>query len=50
MVISCMADPRCRADFPEDEAPRGVHGVIPSWKMMTATYVRPCASPVLCES
>ncbi|KAI5450299.1 hypothetical protein NCC49_003210 [Naganishia albida] len=38
MVISCMADPRCRADFPEGEAPRGVHGVIPSWKMMTATY------------
>lgn len=39
LVISCMSDPHCREDFPEEENPSKIEGVIPSWKMMTATYV-----------
>lgn len=43
-MISCMADARCRSDFPEEERTRlgigqDVKGVIPAWKMITPTYV-----------
>jgi hypothetical protein len=41
LVISCMSDPHCREDFPEEDNPSKIEGVIPSWKMMTATYVSP---------
>lgn len=41
--MSCMADPRCRSDFPQEEKDRmglsDVKGHIPSWKMVTLTYV-----------
>ena len=41
--MSCMADPRCRSDFPQDEKDRiglsEVKGLIPSWKMVTLTFV-----------
>lgn len=39
LVVSCMSDPHCRDDFPEEDNPKGVKGVIPSWKMITASYV-----------
>lgn len=44
LVVSCMADPRCRSDFPQEERARpdvkeDVKGVIPAWKMVTPTYV-----------
>jgi hypothetical protein len=39
-----MSDPFCRADFPIEQARkpglRDIEGVIPSWKMMTVSYVR----------
>ena len=39
IVVSCMSDPYCRQDFSEDDASKGIEGVIPSWKMITASYV-----------
>jgi hypothetical protein len=45
LVVSCMSDPHCREDFPEEDNPSKIQGVIPSWKMMTATYVSPPSRP-----
>ncbi|KAJ9093875.1 hypothetical protein QFC21_006248 [Naganishia friedmannii] len=42
LVVSCMADPRCRSDFPQGEKDRlrlgDVQGHIPAWKVVTPSY------------
>ncbi|KAJ9093528.1 hypothetical protein QFC21_006362 [Naganishia friedmannii] len=42
VILSCMSDPFCRADFPRAQAHAlgmaDVRGVIPSWKMMAVSY------------
>lgn len=43
-MTSCLADPRCRSDFPpntpEIEAVAlDERGTVPSWKMLAVTYV-----------
>jgi hypothetical protein len=53
LVTSCLADPRCRSDFPPDtpevdDLPLEERGTIPSWKLLAVTYVSHIRRPIVC--